>query len=57
MSLEERIARIEQKVEDLRVLVETQLNHFNFYQKLILILLGIVMFIIGGKELLSYLLK
>jgi hypothetical protein len=57
MSIEERISRLEQKVEDLREYVEAQLNHFTFYQKLILILLGIVVFIVGGKELLSYLIK
>jgi hypothetical protein len=57
MSLEERIAKLEQAVTDLRQYVESQLNHFSFYQKLILILLGIVCFILGGKELVSLLLK
>jgi hypothetical protein len=57
MSLEERIAKLEQQIADLREYVEAQLNHFTFYQKLILILLGIVVFIVGGKELLSYLIK
>ena len=57
MSIEERIAKLEQAVQDLKQYVETQLNHFNFYQKLILILLGIIIFVIGGKELVSILLK
>jgi len=57
MSLEERIAKLEQAVQDLRQYVESQLNHFSFYQKLILILLGIIMFILGGKELISLLFK
>jgi len=57
MSLEERIAKLEQAVQDLRLLLEKELNHFGFYQKLILILIGIIMFIIGGKELVSLLLK
>jgi hypothetical protein len=57
MSLEERIAKLEQAVQDLRQYVESQLNHFSFYQRLILILLGIVVFILGGKELISLLMK
>ena len=57
MSFEERLTRLEQKVEDLRQEVERQLNHFSFYQKLILILLGILLFILGGKELVNLLLK
>jgi hypothetical protein len=57
VSLEERIAKLEQSVQDLRQFVQEQLNHFHFYQKLILILIGIIMFILGGKELVSLLLK
>ena len=55
MSVEERLARLEQRVEDLRQYVEAQMNHYGFYQRLILVLLGIVVFIIGGKELLAFL--
>jgi hypothetical protein len=55
MSVEERLAKLEQKVEDLRQYVESQLNHFSFYQRLILILLGVVIFMIGGRELLTLL--
>jgi uncharacterized coiled-coil protein SlyX len=55
--LEERVAKLEQAVVDLKQYVELQLNHFNFYQRLILILLGVVLFMIGGKELLSLLIK
>jgi hypothetical protein len=57
MSLEERVAKLEQAILDLRLMIEKELNHFGFYQKLILLLIGIIMFILGGKELVSLLLK
>jgi hypothetical protein len=57
MSLEERVAKLEQAILDLRIMIEKELNHFGFYQKLILLLVGIIMFILGGKELVSLLLK
>jgi len=45
--LEERVAELNDRVEELKCFVEKQLNHFSFYQRLILILLAAVFAALG----------
>lgn len=51
MSLEERILKLEQRVESLEKLVQRELDNINFYQKLIIILIMALLSLAGLKEL------
>ncbi|MFH8038859.1 MAG: hypothetical protein QXJ14_02515 [Candidatus Aenigmatarchaeota archaeon] len=51
MSLEERIAKLEERVENLEKMIQKELDHINFYQKLIIILIMALLSLAGLKEL------
>jgi len=56
MSVEERLARLEEAVRRIDEYVRSQLNHFNFYQKLILVLLAAILTMLGLQNITSKLL-
>jgi len=56
MSVEERLARLEEAVKRIDEYIKEQMNHFNFYQKLILVLLAAILTLLGLQNIASKLL-